>query len=99
RVEGRLVVGLAARLPHWLFVPVHAEALQLSEDDVIGPRHDPRCVDVFDAYEPAAMVSTGVKVAGHGRDQRTSVKRAAGAGGESPRVYLRHGRRSGVMMW
>ena len=75
-VDDLVITAVARALEHHLPIPLETICLKGLEDQGRSPRHLPRRIDIFDAYQPASLLRSGLQKAAEGGDQRTEVKRA-----------------------
>jgi hypothetical protein len=52
--------------------------LKLLEDQFVSTLYATRCIDIFHANQPLAMVRAGIEVAGQSRYQRASMQFTGG---------------------
>jgi hypothetical protein len=72
-------------LEHDVAVMLEAEGRQRVDDALRGTWGLPGRIDIFDAQEPAAVMSKRIQATGQGRDERTGMQRAgAGQGAKRP---------------
>jgi hypothetical protein len=73
-VDGGVIGGGAAGLPHDIAIPLEAETLEGLQDGIGGAAYDARLVDVFHAQQPAAAVVTRIEVTCQRRDEGARVQ-------------------------
>lgn len=66
-------VGPKALMDHG-FIPFETERAQGAEDQVCRPGNLARAVEVFHSHQPNARIGAGVRVAGHGGEQRAEME-------------------------
>ena len=62
------VSGSALALVNDVFIPVQAVSFQRAENFIGSALDGTRCVEVFDAYQPFALMMFGVEIAADGGD-------------------------------
>ena len=85
----RLLIGRQSfRLMPGRCIPLHAELVELFQDRLACTGDHAGRVEILHAHQPFAAMGSRIKIARHGGDQRAFVKRAAGAGRETPDIGL-----------
>jgi hypothetical protein len=77
-IQGSNVYVVALALIYDITVPVQAESIQSTQDAIHAAGHNTRCIEIFDAQQPAAAMVARIEKTSDRCQKRAEVQVARG---------------------